>query len=910
MKDHPIVRARWAVLGLLAAVCAFVLPGNRELREDDDVLAFLPPDHPDVVGFRDVASRFGVLEIGLVGLRSKDDADLLTPERVDEVRALARKIGDLPGVRIVLSFADLPDPRVTDEGLEVAELVPETLRDAAAIRTKVLGSTDAVGNLVSPDGKAAALLVFMLHDPERAQHPEHRAEVLHNIREAVAAGWTGESHVGGAPFIEDAAARAGRGDLNKLSPIVIAVLMIVSGVLLGSPVAALINLILTGLGVGLVLGAHGRYGEALTIVSNSMPVLLVALGGAFGVHMLAGYQRQQGTSRARASATLRELWLPVLLSGLTTAVSFFSLLAMPQVPMQRFGVAAGLGVLMLLALALLGLPAILAVLPDRWMPPRADRALPMKGRPPGWMLVALAIVGAGAATTLKADPDVASVFSEESEPMRANAFFNQNFGGSTFLQIAIEASSLDVKERKPLGEPAALREIRDIAEEVRAIDGVADVRTIVEPVALLNEALGGRRGVPETPGRAGQVLTYLQGHPAVAQLVTEDAGGALIHIKLAPMSGDRQVEVTEAVRAVLARHPNGSLVVAPISDAKAREAQIAGVGARLSRVLGKPVDAAALVKASPAAAPSPALLAALTEVRDRALDSEDSPVEGVPRAEIDAIAPASLIAPRGAALEALLRDKLPTLAAKDPEGIGFVAKHLGPWIDEALLKFKVEARCAALELPMTAPGDKPAAGPTCTSVQGALSELDDEEWGVAAGEGRHLSFKTRLTGQPVIGAAFAGSVTRSLFASTGVSIVGLAATLLFARQMIALVPALWTLCVTMGLLGLLGLPISVATSMISCIALGAGVDFAIHLNIRARRLGGADAGKLAVDEIGLVSLISSLQLACAFLVLLASEMAPLRHFGLGLAVGLVGAALGACWLVPVLVRGGAKGPAR
>ena len=110
MKDHPIVRARWAVLALLVAVCAFVLPGNRELREDDDVLAFLPPDHPDVVGFRDVASRFGVLEIGLVGLRSKDDADLLTPERVDEVRALARKIGELPGVRIVLSFADLPDP--------------------------------------------------------------------------------------------------------------------------------------------------------------------------------------------------------------------------------------------------------------------------------------------------------------------------------------------------------------------------------------------------------------------------------------------------------------------------------------------------------------------------------------------------------------------------------------------------------------------------------------------------------------------------------------------------------------------------------------------------------------------------------------------------------------------------------
>jgi len=282
------------------------------------------------------------------------------------------------------------------------------------------------------------------------------------------------------------------------------------------------------------------------------------------------------------------------------------------------------------------------------------------------------------------------------------------------------------------------------------------------------------------------------------------------------------------------------------------------------------------------------------EVRDRALDSEDSPVSGVPRVEIEAIDPASLIAPRGPALEALLREKLPTLAAKDAEGIGFVAKHLGPWIDEVLAKFVVEGRCAALGVP------EPKA---CAPIQSALSELDDDEWRMPGGEGRALAVQTRLTGQPVIGAAFAESETRSLFESTLVSVVGLALTLLLARQLRALIPALWTLCVTMGLLALLGLPISVGTSMISCIAIGAGVDFAIHLGFRARTFTGPDSGQRAVDEIGVVTLISALQLACAFAVLLASELAPLREFGIGLAIGLVGAALGACWLVPWLYRG-------
>jgi predicted RND superfamily exporter protein len=893
MGDHFVVRARWAILAALIGLCAWILPGLNSVQEDDDVLAFLPPSDPEVLAFREIAGRFGVLEIGLVGIR-KTEGDLLSVAAVDEVRDLSRVIGELPGVRMVLSFTDLPDPKVTEDGLEVAALVPADLRDPAKIREKVLASTDAVGNLISKDGRAAALLVFILHDSETP-----RTTTLQGIRDLVDARWKGEHHVGGAPFVEDAAARASRSDVNRLSPVVIGVLVLVSALLLGSLTAAALNLVLTGLGVGLVMGAHGVFGEPLTIVSSSLPVMMVALGGAFGVHILAGYQRHQGTSRARASATLRELWLPVLLSGLTTAVAFFALVAMPQVPMQRFGVIAGAGVLALLLLALGVLPALLSTLPDKLLLPRAERAMPLRRRPPLWLLLILAVAGAALTSRLRADTDMTAVFSEDSEPVLSNNFFNEHFGGSTFLQVAIEAEHAAKDDHKPLAEPILLREIRDMAERVRGIDGVVDVRTVVEPVMLLNEALGGRRGIPETAARGGRVLTYLLGHPAVAQLMTSDAAGALVHIKLAPMSGAEQVRVTGEVRAALERLSVERVRVGKTSDPQVRAIQVAEVGEHLTRVLGKPVDGKALVGGVPKD-PSPALLAGVLEVRDRALDSEDSPVEGVPRPEIDSIDPASLLAPRGPALEALLREKLPTLAAKDPEGIGFVAKHLGQWVDEVLERFQVEGRCASLGLPLTAATPD---GPSCAKVQGVLSELDDEEWRTLEGDGRVLAVRARLTGQPVIGAAFAESQTESLRDSTLVSLIGLAITLLLARQLRALVPALWTLAVTMGALALLGLPISVGTSMISCIAMGAGVDFAIHLGFRARQFTGAEQGQRAVDEIGVVTLISALQLACAFLVLMASEMAPLREFGMGLALGLVLAALGACWLVPSLYRG-------
>jgi predicted RND superfamily exporter protein len=59
-----------------------------------------------------------------------------------------------------------------------------------------------------------------------------------------------------------------------------------------------------------------------------------------------------------------------------------------------------------------------------------------------------------------------------------------------------------------------------------------------------------------------------------------------------------------------------------------------------------------------------------------------------------------------------------------------------------------------------------------------------------------------------------------------------------------------------------------------------------------------------------VTLISALQLGCAFLVLLASEMAPLRDLGLGLAIALLGAALGACWFAPWIARGKVRNEVR
>lgn len=912
-SPHPIVRARWAIVAVFVALCAWLVPGVSALEHDDDVLAFLPPDHPDVVTFGDVADRFGMLEVGLVGLQRGGD-DLLVPAATEAVRELGVSVSELPGVRLVLSYPDLPDPRVEGETLVVEPLVPKGTAEPDDIRTRVLGNHNAVGNLVSRDGTAAVLLVYLLPTDD----PSARADNLQGIRSLVEERWDGESHFGGGPFAQSTAALSSRDDIERLSPAVIGVLVVASALLLGSLSGAALNLVVTALGVGLVVGAHGRFGEPLTIVSSTTPVMMVALGGAFGMHIIAGFQRQVGTSVERASATVRELLVPVVLSGITTATAFFALLAMPQVPMQRFGVVAGVGVLLLLLLALFVLPALLSLLPARALPTKTDARRGMPFVPPPWVLAGLSIAGVALCATLAPDPDTRNVFDKDSEPGRADAFLSENFGGSQFVQIAIEGD---------LQEPAVLRTIRGVTESLAAMDGIAEVRSLLDPVSMLTEGFGGRYGVPSTPGRARRVVSNLADQAPMAQLMTPDQKGAIVHIKLEPASSEEMQATTDRIRAVVdaarERLVGGEVRVALASVPDVASARREVVRSRVERLLGAPFDEARLAKLQSVDAADPALSKELVAARTRAFGT-DEVIEPLEAAEYESVPLEALVSKRGKELEAVLRKHLPTLVASDPEGVTFVSEQLGQWVDELLERYRVTAACTSLGLegahPPTPEDGTETPEPTgfeeentappkpvgpCGELLTILSELQDEEWTAPAGiapdaVARSLPVSLAVTGQPVIGQAFAESVYESLGVSTLVSLGALALTLLLAGHIRALVPAVWTLAITGGTLALLGHPISIGTSMVSCIALGAGVDFAIHLGVRARAEGGD--GQAAVDALGGVVLMTGVQLAAAFVVLMASRMPPLRDFGVGLAIGLLVAAAGAVWLTPRLFR--------
>ena len=123
----------------------------------------------------------------------------------------------------------------------------------------------------------------------------------------------------------------------------------------------------------------------------------------------------------------------------------------------------------------------------------------------------------------------------------------------------------------------------------------------------------------------------------------------------------------------------------------------------------------------------------------------------------------------------------------------------------------------------------------------------------------------------------------------------------------AITPIIGTILGAFGLMGLLGIPLDNATVMISALAIGIGVDYAIHILSRykrERRSGECmeTAIRDTIHSTGKAVVINALAVGMGFLVLVFSSIVPLRNFGALITLTMLLSSGGALVVIPALLR--------
>jgi uncharacterized protein len=589
---HPR-RVVAAILLLTAFFGAFAV----QVHIQNSLESVLPAGDPEVAFYDEVRRQFGSDDVGVVGMLG---SDVYSPEALTKIARVTAALGKLPGVQSVLSIANAKD--VAADVFNPPPLlakVPPSPEDVAALRAKLTAVPLYRENLVSANGRGAAINVFF----EPLSDAQYAALGLDGkIREILdAAEGPEQFYYTGAAHVKLAAVRLMRRDLMFFTPIALGVVILSlwisfrtkRGVIL--PLAAVIIALVWTLGV-LVL-----CGRALTLGTSILPALLLVVGSSYAIHVMARYyeQSEEGTERVLVvERAFERVWVPLVISVLVTVIGFAALM-MNRIPaIWELGAFAAIGVLILGIVCLTFLPATLALLPVERVARRARdgspalsgllgrlaRLVACSPRPIWWIAAALAGIAFLGMRRIEVDADFMNYFSPRSEVRRDNQIINQEIVGSNPFYVIIEGPEAGALKRW-----VNLWLLKDLQQYLRTLPGITSSISIVDYLELLESGLTASTGgdlvvnehgdaVPaqkprsfwEDPKQLDPVLNLVAQSPETfSSVVTRDFGKASILVRTT-LSGSRAVEETLArIREYVANrfpaelrvHLTGSLVL-------------------------------------------------------------------------------------------------------------------------------------------------------------------------------------------------------------------------------------------------------------------------------------------------------------------------------------------------------------
>jgi hypothetical protein len=330
----------WLLLVFLAPV---LVVSVRHLQFSNAVEKWLPQDSPEARTFDWYQEVFGRDEFALLSW----DGSSLDDSRVE---FLAKRLETHPEIL-----------RCQTPGRLIQQMEAVNIPRPEAIRR-------LEGVLVGPGGTPTGIAVFL--SPAGAKDREATINLIRTVADQEAGirydaidETRNELHLGGAPVANSELDVWSRDSLRRLLPIATAVCVVLTFVSLRSLGVGVVVLVTSYYSVLAAMALVSGTGASLNLLMVIIPSLVLVVGLSGSIHLVNYWRfalrsgREGAVARAWAMA-----WRPCVFACVTTAIGLGSLATSRITPVREFGIYAGLGVLLTLALILTALPAGLQLL--------------------------------------------------------------------------------------------------------------------------------------------------------------------------------------------------------------------------------------------------------------------------------------------------------------------------------------------------------------------------------------------------------------------------------------------------------------------------------------------------------------------------------------------------------------------
>ncbi|NUM54504.1 MAG: MMPL family transporter [Candidatus Hydrogenedentes bacterium] len=492
--------------GLSLIGFALQIPGiERESGAD----AYIPSDHPAVTFWHETNERFDLYEPLVVLIDTKQPFGIFNPQTLSLIDWYTEELAAIDGIRPgeISSIFTEKSIRGTEDGIvteALAPSIPQTEQEVAGFRERVMGFPLHLGSLVARDGSAAVVAARLVDGTDGGD--VYRAVLALEARAPI----HGETiHVAGQPTASDYLDAYLSKDSTRMA---IAVVVFIGPVLLLS-YRTIRGLVLPGtsalFGAAVALGSMSILGVPFVVLTNVLPANIMALGVAYGIHILREYYEQTAidpVERKRETVinVMMTMRRPIIYATLTDIVGFLAVSVTSYMPpMQMMGRFAALGIVATLVSTLIAIPAALVLLPVRPSPalcPNADgsqrqdffsRILASVGNkvvahPRAIVLMCAGLTACGLYAASKVEVNDSRIgHFRSSEPIyQAAAAFDRVMDGTLYLDVVIEADGPEALYR-----PENLARIENLQRFLESLPHIKGTLSIVDYMKLMNRAM-------------------------------------------------------------------------------------------------------------------------------------------------------------------------------------------------------------------------------------------------------------------------------------------------------------------------------------------------------------------------------------------------------------------------------------
>ncbi|PIE98799.1 MAG: antibiotic transporter [Treponema sp.] len=484
------------------------------LKIDNNNFNFIPKDDPSRILNEEVAKIFGNDNPILIGIERKFTS-ILEKDFIDELRKLDNELTGLPLVKRTVSIINIKHIESKDGAMIAGPLIPSdyegSAKEMAEVRYKLRDWNEMYArNLISDDLQSIQFIVFLDINDDEAGTPE-AIDVCRKIL-AISENWDfhdSSIYVTGTTVFSEVVNQATAHDLAFLIPIVV---FVVVGVLLLSFrrfLGVLLPLLTVIISVIWALGSMALFNVPLSILSTVLPVILIAVGSAYGIHIISHYFDDVAGNRELSKeehknaviACVKKIILPVFLAALTTFAGFVSFCFTSVVPIRYFGIFSSLGVMSAFIVAVAFIPPILILLgPTSPKKPRkqqhgnykldgflANTFMIVSNHKRSVFLLFIITLGLAyfGIKRLVIDNILVEYFKNDHTIAKADSFCRKNFSGSKQLILLVEAEEDNVVTR-----PDVLVAVDDLSSYLTGrIDEVGNVTSISGLIKRMNQVL-------------------------------------------------------------------------------------------------------------------------------------------------------------------------------------------------------------------------------------------------------------------------------------------------------------------------------------------------------------------------------------------------------------------------------------